>query len=234
MISVERVIFPGLLAGCLFLVFVTSLIARPNTALASSGVAQAQLAAAVYRLPAATLIAGQEPLPPAADLLLAPEATPVPAQEPAPVVVEQPPAAPDACSLSGNYPQSVVQWCGLIETYSAQNGLEANLVAAVMLQESAGNPNAYSKSGAVGLMQVMPRDGLAASFMCVNGPCFSNRPSSNELFDPEFNVSYGTRMLAGLVQRHGNVRDALRGYGPMDMGYRYADLVLNIASRHRE
>jgi len=44
------------------------------------------------------------------------------------------------------------------------------LIAAVILQESGGDPSAYSSSGAVGLMQVMPRDGIAAEFMCVNGP----------------------------------------------------------------
>jgi len=97
-----------------------------------------------------------------------------------------------------------------------------------MLQESGGNSNAYSHSGAVGLMQVMPRDGIAASFICANGPCFSNRPSSDELFDPTFNIQYGVRMLAGLVSKHGNIRDALYAYGPMDVGYTYADKIISI------
>jgi soluble lytic murein transglycosylase-like protein len=102
-----------------------------------------------------------------------------------------------------------------------------------MLQESAGKPDAYSKSGAVGLMQVMPRDGLASKFMCVNGPCFSDRPSMEELFDPEYNVAYGTRMLAELVQHYGDVRTALKAYGPKDVGFYYADLVLGIARRNQ-
>lgn len=232
MISVERVIFPGIIAGCLFLVFFTNLIARPNIAQASTGKAESQLAAAVYGLPDATIATVGNNLPPAADLSLAQETAPVQATEPA--AAEQPAAAQPECTLSSTYPHAVRQWCGLIETYSAKNGLDANLVAAVIVQESAGDPNAYSKSGAVGLMQVMPRDGLAAGFMCINGPCFASRPTSRELFDPEFNISYGTRMLADLIQRHGNVRDALRAYGPMDMGYRYADLVLSIAARHQQ
>lgn len=102
-----------------------------------------------------------------------------------------------------------------------------------MLQESAGKADAYSKSGAVGLMQVMPRDGKAATFMCINGPCFADRPSSQELFDPEFNIAYGTRMLADLIRRFGNVRDALKAYGPKDVGYYYADIVLNIHRSNR-
>jgi hypothetical protein len=77
-------------------------------------------------------------------------------------------------------------------------------------------------------MQVMPRDGLAADFMCINGPCFASRPTIAELQDPEFNLAYGSRMLANLYAKHGTYREALFRYGPMDMGYRYADLVLNI------
>ena len=132
------------------------------------------------------------------------------------------------CELSPNYPQNIQHWCNQIMYYAEQRNLDPDLVAAVIWQESGGNPSAYSKSGAVGLMQVMPRDGLASSFQCVNGPCFANRPSTDELQDPNFNVEYGTGMLSGLVNKHGNVRDALRSYGPMDVGYYYADKVLSI------
>lgn len=132
------------------------------------------------------------------------------------------------CKLSPKYPQGIQQWCSQITHYAETKNLDPELIAAVMLQESGGNPVAYSKSGAVGLMQVMPRDGLAASFMCINGPCFASRPSIQELKDPDFNIEYGTKMLAGLVSKQGNVRDALRAYGPMDVGYYYADKVLGI------
>jgi hypothetical protein len=40
-------------------------------------------------------------------------------------------------------------------------------------------------------------------------------------------------MLAGLIQRFGNVRDALKAYGPKDVGYYYADIVLNIHNSNR-
>ncbi|MCC7130560.1 MAG: transglycosylase SLT domain-containing protein [Anaerolineae bacterium] len=136
------------------------------------------------------------------------------------------------CGVNPNFPQAVRQWCELITEQAEKRGLPPDLVAALILQESGGNPEAYSRSGAVGLMQVMPRDGLAASFMCVNGPCFSNRPSTSELQDPAFNLSYGTKMLAGLLNTHGNFREALRSYGPMDAGYTYADKVLGIYQRY--
>ncbi len=138
------------------------------------------------------------------------------------------------CDVSAAFPVEVTQWCEWITHYSAKHGLPADLVASVVWLESGGNPGAYSRSGAVGLMQVMPRDGIAASFMCVNGPCFTDRPSSAELYDPEFNIKFGTRMLAGLLTRNGSYREALKAYGPMDAGYSYADKVLSIYERHTQ
>jgi hypothetical protein len=138
------------------------------------------------------------------------------------------------CDVSEKYPGSILQWCDLITHFSDKNNLEPDLIAALIWQESGGNPVAYSRSGAVGLMQVMPRDGLAASFMCQNGPCFVNRPSIAELQDPKFNVRYGTGMLAGLLGRYGNIRDALKYYGPKDVGYYYADKVLGIFESYKK
>jgi hypothetical protein len=137
------------------------------------------------------------------------------------------------CRVSNAFPDSILQWCELITRYADQNEFPPDLIAAVMLQESGGQHLAYSHSGAVGLMQVMPRDGIAQKFMCKNGPCFTSRPSISELEDPEFNISYGTRMLAGLNNRFGNIRDALKSYGPMDVGYSYADKVLAIFERYK-
>lgn len=145
----------------------------------------------------------------------------------------QPESPATGCSISSSFPHSIQQWCEVIERYSRKYGLDPNLVSAVMLQESGGQPEAYSKSGAVGLMQVMPRDGKASGFMCVNGPCFADRPTMQELFDPEYNVAYGTWMLSDLLRRRGNLRDALKSYGPMDVGYYYADLVIGIMNSHR-
>jgi soluble lytic murein transglycosylase-like protein len=132
------------------------------------------------------------------------------------------------CRVSSKYPEKVLQWCDLITANAEQTGLEPDLIAALIWQESGGDPLAYSKSGAVGLMQVMPRDGMAANFSCPNGPCFASRPSITELQNPEFNINYGTNMLEGLVKRSGSLREALKAYGPMGTGYYYADKVLSI------
>jgi hypothetical protein len=147
---------------------------------------------------------------------------------------ESDPASPAGagCEVSDRFPPGILQWCEFITRYSVQYDLPPNLIAAVMLQESGGQALAYSHSGAVGLMQVMPKDGIATKFMCKNGPCFTNRPSIAELQDPEFNVYYGVKMLSGLVNRFGNYRDGLKSYGPMDVGYSYADKVLAIYQRY--
>ena len=139
-----------------------------------------------------------------------------------------------SCEVSSKFPPAITQWCALITQYAQKNFVPPDLIAALIWQESGGNPDAYSHSGAVGLMQVMPRDGISSTFMCKNGPCFSNRPTSAELFDPEFNIKYGTRMLVGLYNRSGSWREALKSYGPMDVGYSYADKVLSIYENHRQ
>jgi soluble lytic murein transglycosylase-like protein len=136
------------------------------------------------------------------------------------------------CQVSNLFPAAVLQWCSIISTDSEQYSLDPNLVAALVWQESGGNPQAISGSGAVGLMQVMPQDGQAMSFMCANGPCFSSRPTTAQLLDPEFNVTYGTRMLAQLINKQGSVREALKAYGPMNVGYYYADKVLSLYQQY--
>jgi soluble lytic murein transglycosylase-like protein len=137
------------------------------------------------------------------------------------------------CEVSPSYPAAIRQWCSIISKYAKANRLDPDLVAAIILQESGGQNAAYSNSGAVGLMQVMPRDGIASKFQCTYGPCFSKRPTMDQLQDPDFNVSYGTSMIAGLNRKYGNIREALKNYGPIDMGYAYTDIVLRIYERYR-
>lgn len=203
--NVQKAILPGLIIGILSVIGATNLLlTRPGT---GRLVAQTGGAAEVANRTAGSEVAAS--------------------------AVNAANAVNPACSIGTSYPESIRQWCGLIERYARENGVDPHLISAVMLQESAGRPDAYSKSGAVGLMQVMPRDGKAASFQCKNGPCFSDRPSMEELFDPEYNVAYASRMLSELIQHYGDVREALRAYGPMDVGYYYADLVIGTMNSKR-
>jgi hypothetical protein len=143
------------------------------------------------------------------------------------------PADP-TCRVSGEFPWKILRWCQQISQQAQKYKLEPDLIAAVIFLESGGDELAYSHSGAVGLMQVMPRDGIAASFTCANGPCFQSRPTIDQLQDPAYNIAYGTRLLAGLVKRHGDLREALRAYGPMDAGYSYADKILALYKRYKQ
>jgi soluble lytic murein transglycosylase-like protein len=133
------------------------------------------------------------------------------------------------CRLSARFPDKVLRWCRPIMAHSRAAELSPDLVAALIWHESGGNPAVYSRSGAVGLMQIMPRDGLAADFKCKNGPCFANRPTSSELESPDVNIRFGTRLLRDLLNHHkGDMREALRAYGPHDVGYSYADTILAV------
>lgn len=242
----DRLIFPGIVGGCISLILVAGLVTNPQIVLASTPEQQNVMTNPVLTLP-------ENPnrdkhLP---DVITDPDAivdqnagggvsqaSPAPA-EPQPVQIQVQPVEPETgqaqpgCPLALSYSDAVRQWCDWIARYASENNLEPELLAALMTQESGGNPQAYSSSGAVGLMQIMPRDGLAASFMCVSGPCFASRPSIDELYNPEYNIAYGAQMLAGLIGKYGDVREALRAYGPHDVGYTYADIVMNIFNTYR-
>ncbi len=86
----------------------------------------------------------------------------------------------------------------LINKYSKENGLDAGLVNAVIQAESAFDKNAVSPAGAGGLMQLMPK--TAASLGIENR------------FDPEQNISGGTKYLKKLISQYGSVELGLAAY----------------------
>ena len=143
----------------------------------------------------------------------------------------------DECRVSEKFPDGILQWCKFITKAAKRNGVDPDLVAALIYQESnypdrcpdgPFTPSCTSKDGAVGMMQVMPGDGIALTIPCPNGPCFAGRPSTKALRDSKFNIDYGTNFLAAKIAKYGgDVREALKSYGPRDYGYDYADKVLS-------
>lgn len=87
----------------------------------------------------------------------------------------------------------------LLERAGAAHNLNADLLASVVREESAGHPQAVSRAGAEGLMQLMP--GTAAELGVANA------------FAPGDNIRGGTAYLDSLLHRyHDNLALALAAY----------------------
>jgi len=83
--------------------------------------------------------------------------------------------------------QYIITYDTIINSASKKFGVESRLIKAVIMAESSFNPNAVSKSGAQGLMQLMP---ITADDMNVGDP-----------FDPEENIYGGTQYLSLLLKK---------------------------------
>jgi soluble lytic murein transglycosylase-like protein len=105
---------------------------------------------------------------------------------------------------------------------SVVGALEPALLYAVVMQESRFEPRARSRSDALGLMQL--KLGTAADMAKL---ARDPKPTETALFDPERNVRYGSRYLAGLLRRcEGSVAAALCAYnaGPGRLAGDWRDL----------
>jgi soluble lytic murein transglycosylase-like protein len=102
-------------------------------------------------------------------------------------------AAKSTNSLNGGSFESLIQQA------SQKYGVDADLVKAVIQNESAFNPSAVSSAGALGLMQLMP---ATADNLGVDNP-----------LDPAQNIDGGVKLLRELLNQFGgNVTNTLAAY----------------------
>jgi soluble lytic murein transglycosylase-like protein len=88
---------------------------------------------------------------------------------------------------------------GIIREAAALYRVDPSLIRSVMQAESAFDPSAVSRAGAVGLMQLMPD--IAEAFGVVHP------------FDPRENIMAGTRLLRELLDQHrGSLRLTIASY----------------------
>jgi soluble lytic murein transglycosylase-like protein len=160
----------------------------PNSAWTRGGLTAPRSAASI---PTATLPAQPKEAPAPRIGAVAPAAAPVrPLVAGAPSIRSAPAPAPrSASALGAAVPPAIRRWESLIAPAAARAGIDPNLLAALIMTESAGNPDATSAKVAVGLMQI------------VGGPR-----------DPAANVAQGAAILAEHLARYGRNDLALAAY----------------------
>ena len=103
-------------------------------------------------------------------------------------------AAPPPCD-----PMPAADLDKLVEQNSEQQGVKAELIRAVIAQESGARPCAVSPKGAQGIMQLMPAT--------------SDQFGVKDPFDPKQNVEAGTKLLKQLLTKYNSdVKLALAAY----------------------
>ena len=96
-----------------------------------------------------------------------------------------------------NLNDRVLRWQKEIEVAAKKYSLEPSLIAAVMEQESGGDPDSVSPVGALGLMQLMPS---TAQFLNVDP------------YDPAQCIDGGAHYLQIQLKEFGNIPEALAAY----------------------
>jgi len=105
-------------------------------------------------------------------------------------------------ALSDIWNWRVRRWEEVIVPVAIDRGLDPDFVTALVWMESRGDSRAVGPVGAVGLMQVMPRE-----------MGYRWRPSRDTLMDPATNLAWGTRTLAIIIrQSRGDIFNALAAY----------------------
>lgn len=118
------------------------------------------------------------------------------------------------------------KYSGAVKAAAIAHGVPPRIVASILFVESHGKMNTVSKSGAIGLMQIMPD--TAAKTLKINP------------WNAQQNIDGGAAYISGLIDRFGSVRAGLIAYneGPtllargvtVPAAADYADEVEDLAS----
>jgi soluble lytic murein transglycosylase-like protein len=121
--------------------------------------------------------------------------------------------------VSVGYAQSTHSYDALIATHAAANGVPESLVRRVILRESRYKADLVGRGGTMGLMQIK----LATA----RGLGYTG--SAAGLLDPDTNLNYAVKYLAGAYRTAGSNADRAVGY--YTSGYYYAAKRQRLAAR---
>ncbi len=103
------------------------------------------------------------------------------------------------------YPKKYSEY---VERYSEEYDIDENFIYAVIKTESGFDPDARSNVGAVGLMQLMP-----IAFKEVSNNIEDNKGLKySDMYEPEYNIMYGTWYLDYLYKQFGSYELTIAAY----------------------
>ena len=99
------------------------------------------------------------------------------------------------------------EYADLVTSAANRYGVPEAMIYAVIKTESSFDPNAVSRSGAMGLMQLMP-----STFEDLTNNFLKENLESDNITDPATNIKYGVYYLSWLYSKFGNWETVAAAY----------------------
>lgn len=140
-------------------------------------------------------------IPPAADLAPPPVlADKTPAAPGVQIAVAPPAVRPASAKRKRFYAKASQRFQKSVLKFARQYKIKPSLILSMIKNESAFDPSAVSRAGALGLMQLVPTTGGREAQSFLSGK--SETPGRSDLFIPENNIQLGSTYLHLLLTRH--------------------------------
>jgi len=130
--------------------------------------------------------------------------------------------------LTASWPPELHPLIPCILESSAKYNLNPSLIAAIIIDRSQGR-NKVNPDGSVGYMGVMPSN-PPKEYFCQNGPCFEDRPNTEELLDPKTNIEIGSKILREYLDYHQDLFSALDQYGSRSDNISFPENVIELTN----